>query len=114
MGADYSQVYRLAADFTAAGARMTVMAPAVVAKTCAHIEAGAKSRAAVDTGAMRASVSTTLRGLTGEVGPTVPEYPVYVELGTSRMAAQPFMGPATVAAEETLPDGIGKILDRGI
>lgn len=87
-----------------------------------EIEAGAKSRAAVDTGAMRASIYTVTKTSDGygsaqsaaksangkaalsphpkpsgnvvaAVGPSV-EYAGHVELGTSKMAAQPFLVPA--------------------
>ena len=47
----------------------------------------------IDTGALRASIRTTRDGLTGTVGSDL-DYASYVEEGTSRMAAQPFLSPA--------------------
>lgn len=49
----------------------------------------------VDTGRLRASItrSTENGGLTGKIGTNV-EYAPYIEFGTSRSAAQPFLRPA--------------------
>jgi len=94
----------------------------LVRKTAFKVEQNAKMRAAVDTGAMRNSIyvvtpdsdsytqaagaakaanpnaeTSPLPQPTGEftahVGPAV-EYAVYVELGSHKMAAQPFLVPA--------------------
>lgn len=75
-----------------------------VRKSTFEIERGAKTRAAVDTGFMRNSISTAFTGdvysdgYTGEVGPGA-YYAPYVEFGTDRMAPQPFLGPAYDAVE---------------
>jgi HK97 gp10 family phage protein len=61
-----------------------------------QVEGEAKQLSPVDTGAMRASIFTEVfsRGENvARIGPTV-EYAPYVELGTSKMAAQPFLFPA--------------------
>ena len=91
---------RLAADLAAAGPRVGVRAGQAMSKALNDIQAGAKNRAPVDTGALMGSISheysrsgSTLRG---EVGPTV-NYGGFVELGTSRMSAQPYLRPATDA-----------------
>lgn len=75
-------------------------ASAAVRKTVFDIEAGAKSRARVDTGAMRAGIGVEMSGpLSGEVIGHA-DYTIYNELGTSKMAAQPMLTPA---AEEARP-----------
>ena len=65
-----------------------------------RIERTAKRLAPVDTGRLRASVTHALeedvRGLVGVIGTDV-EYAPYVELGTSRAGAQPFLRPALAA-----------------
>lgn len=71
---------------------------AAVSKTLVDMEADGKALAPVDTGNLRNSITNTGPlntggAIEGQVGPTA-EYGVYVELGTSRMRAQPFMGPA--------------------
>lgn len=62
---------------------------------------GAKRGCPVDTGRLRASITEELRhdgeGLVEVVGTDV-EYAAYVELGTSRARAQPFLRPAAEAA----------------
>lgn len=69
-----------------------------------RIEADAKRRTPVDTGRLRASITRAIehdaQGLVGIVGTNV-EYAPYVELGTRRMRARPFLRPALGAASET-------------
>lgn len=68
---------------------------------CIKVERTAKRLCPVDTGRLRASITHSLesdsRGLVGVVGTDV-HYAPYVEFGTSRMAAQPFLRPALAAA----------------
>lgn len=75
-----------------------------VRKSTFAVEREAKTRAAVDTGFMRNSISSAFEGdlyssgFTGEVGPGA-HYAPYVEFGTHKMAPQPFLGPAFDAVE---------------
>lgn len=57
----------------------------------------AQANAPVDTGELRASIHTekTDNGLAVVVGAA---YGAFVELGTSKMAAQPYLGPAAAKA----------------
>lgn len=67
-----------------------------------QVERAAKQLCPVDTGRLRSSITnqvgTDAEGLLAAVGTDV-EYAPYVELGTSRMAAQPFLLPALAAAQ---------------
>lgn len=89
----------LSADLTSAGRQIGQRARAVVRKTAYDIEASAKAIAPVDTGNLKNSISHsdlrigTSGQLVAEIGPTA-NYGIFLELGTSRMPAQPFMGPA--------------------
>jgi HK97 gp10 family phage protein len=66
----------------------------VVKATAFKVEAAAKVLAPVDTGALRNSLgSEAVDDLTWQVG-TGQDYAKFVEFGTSRMAAQPFLVPA--------------------
>lgn len=77
----------------------TKVAAAVVAATAA-IEARAKARAPWRTGYLRGSIQGRSTGMfSGEVG-VGAEYGVYVEFGTSKMGAQPYLTPAV---EEVAP-----------
>ena len=91
---------RLAADLSTAGVRASVRAGRAMGKALNDISAGAKNRAPVDTGALKNSISTEIQNrgdtIRGEVGPTV-HYGGFVENGTSRMRAQPYLRPATDA-----------------
>lgn len=90
---DVSELAALGVRLTAAGPAAQAQAQAALGRTAYAIEGDAKVNAPVDTGNLVNSISTDLSGMTAEIGPTA-EYGVYVELGTSRMAGQPFMAPA--------------------
>lgn len=64
-------------------------------KTADSIAAAARDLCPVDTGALRASIqsSSVERGKEAEVSVSA-EYAAYVEFGTYKMAAQPFLVPA--------------------
>ena len=71
-------------------------ASAVVRKVAFDTQADAQRLAPVDTGNLRNSITTTVQGdgLRAAVVATA-SYAGFLEHGTSRMAPQPFMGPAT-------------------
>lgn len=100
MSSDASELRRLASSLGAAGSRTGKLAQIVIRKSAKDVESIAKSIAPVDTGNLKSSIGTSdLRtvgqsgSLSAEIGPTA-SYGVFLELGTSRMAPQPFMGPA--------------------
>ena len=94
---DFSELRDLAADLSKAGPEAAERAKVVVRKTALDVEASAKVYAPVDTGFLRTSIGNTVTiggdVIEAEVGPTA-EYGLYVELGTSRMAPQPYLAPA--------------------
>lgn len=65
------------------------------------VESAAKRNAPVDTGRLRSSITREMGSdggdLVGRVGTNV-HYARHVELGTSRMVAQPYLRPALDAA----------------
>ena len=73
-------------------------ARAAVKRSADAIVADAKRRAPVDTGALRDSIEADSieTGKEAEVTVNVP-YAAYVEYGTYKMAAQPFLSPAVAA-----------------
>ena len=100
MGADASDFRKLSADLSRAQTKTGPRAQVVVRKSLVDGVAAAKNKVPVDTGNLKGSIShSDLRtvgstgSIGGEFGPTA-EYGPYVELGTSRMAPQPYMGPA--------------------
>lgn len=107
-----------------------------VAKTALSVEARAKVKAPVDTGALRSSIYTSLKGggrynaaraealarrpgvIVGElprpqddhtayVGPSV-EYGAAVELGSTRRAGTPYLLPAVRETEREFRENLGK------
>jgi HK97 gp10 family phage protein len=106
VGFETSGIRQLQADLGKLAARAVPTASRAVAKTAHDIEATAKRLAPVDTGNLRNSISSDIGVLSAEIGPTA-EYGGYVEEGTSRMAPQPYMGPA---ADQHFPE-LDKALD---
>lgn len=87
-----------------AAARAAVSAE--VKKAALEIQAGAQAKAPVKTGTLRRSIHTTFPSETSAViGPSV-EYGGYVEFGTRRMGARPFLRPA---ADAVLPGFAARI-----
>jgi len=65
-----------------------------------RIQASAKRRCPVRTGALRNSITVDLYGeMSAEIAPHMP-YAIFVEFGTRKMRARPYMTPA---AEEERP-----------
>lgn len=67
----------------------------------AQIEATARNLVPVETGRLRNSLMHEVKGLTLRVGSRDVEYSMYVEYGTSRMRAQPYLRPAIESAGRT-------------
>jgi HK97 gp10 family phage protein len=78
-------------------ARVTPAVRASVEAACALIQETAKNYCPVDTGALQASITTEIddsgKTIVGTVGPH-RTYADYVEFGTYKMAAQPYMRPS--------------------
>jgi HK97 gp10 family phage protein len=66
----------------------------IVAKTALDIEAGAKLRAPVDTGTLRASIQARKVSATHWIVTVGVDYGIYLEYGTRHMAARPYFAPA--------------------
>jgi HK97 gp10 family phage protein len=110
---DLSEVHALADDLRKAGDTMPAKAERVVAVGGHQVLARMRANTPVRTGRLKSSESDSesvdIVGLEFEAGPTA-EYAAYVELGTSRMAAEPYAGPAF---DQELPGIIDSLLDAG-
>jgi HK97 gp10 family phage protein len=94
-GFDTSQLGDFAADLGNLSIRAQPKVARAVAKAATDMQVSAMTYAPVDTGNLRASITTEISdsGLAAEIGPTA-EYAEFVEYGTSDQAPDPFMGPA--------------------
>lgn len=101
---DASDYDKLSSDLGTVSKKAGTMAALAVKKTAKDIEFMAKTIAPVDTGNLRNSIKTSDLRHTSTNNPEAAvtvsaEYGVFLELGTSRMAPQPFMKPAADLAE---------------
>lgn len=85
------------------------LAEVVVAKAALDIEAQAKARAPVRTGFLRSSIAASGAGLEWQVS-VGAAYAVFVEFGTSRMAARPYLVPAVEAVAPGFIDALAKVV----
>ncbi|MEU4410762.1 HK97-gp10 family putative phage morphogenesis protein [Streptosporangium sp. NPDC023963] len=110
---DFSEIARLEVVFDTASAKAEQMTKAAVQKTGLDVVAGAQALVPVDTGNLKNSIGVDFD--LDEFGFTVvatANYAAFVELGTSRMAPQPYMGPAFEAAVEPFVKAIESIGGR--
>ena len=84
-----------------------------VSTTAYKVEADAKRLAPVDTGNLRRKIKTKISdgGFVATVGTNV-EYATYVEFGTSKMEAQPFLIPAYVKHKDDFENKLRDIANR--
>lgn len=103
-GVDSSAVRELASDLRASGEETARRMRLVVQKVAADVKRDAQIGAPVDTGFLRSSISYETRAgkfsARAEIGPTA-NYGAFVELGTSRMGARPYLFPAMDRHEAT-------------
>lgn len=108
---DVAPLRDLARQLEQAGPRVGRHASQALRRSTRAIEKDSASRAPVETGALRDSITSTVYGtgnsgrMTGVVGPT-DEAGRFVENGTAFMAPQPFMRPALEAAVPGFVDAL--------
>ena len=98
----------LAAELSREAAQMQQKASQAVAKAAFDTQARARASAPVDTGNLRNSITVDAQGTRARVGAEA-DYAIYVEMGTSRMAAQPFMNPAADAVEPSFLEAMSQL-----
>lgn len=80
-----------------------------IKKTALSIERNAKQRTPVDTGRLRGSITTKINesvgGVEAEIGTNV-EYANFIEYGTRKKAARPFLNPAFNEETQGMEDRI--------
>jgi HK97 gp10 family phage protein len=84
----------------------------VVRKTAKDVEARAKVRAPVDTGALKGSIQARpVDELTSEVV-VGQEYGIYQEFGTVRMPARPYLRPAVEEVAPAFEQAIAQAIEE--
>ncbi|QAY69990.1 HK97-gp10 family putative phage morphogenesis protein [Xylanimonas protaetiae] len=115
MGFDVRGIRRMAADLRDVAEQAGPVVELVVRKTALDVERDAKTLAPVDTGNLRASISMDVEAtdstVSAEIGPTA-SYGLFLEVGTSRMAPRPFMGPALDRNAPAFDAAMAQIVDR--
>lgn len=78
-----------------------------VEESGAAMERGMKNLAPVDTGTLRDSIRHEVEDLTATAGPgDEVDYAIFVEFGTSRMPAQPYVRPVAEAERHLFPERV--------
>ena len=81
-------------------------------KSALNIQLGAKQRCPVRTGALRNSITVDFYGeMSAQIGPHMP-YAPYVEFGTRKMAAQPYLFPAFEEERPKFEEGLKKAIEE--
>jgi HK97 gp10 family phage protein len=84
----------------------------LVFKTAAAIEGQAKIICPHDTGYLRDSIIVTEKGeMSAVVGPHT-DYEIYVEFGTYKMAARPYLTPAAEGARPAWEAGLRELFNE--
>lgn len=110
------EIRKLSREFGLVPVRLRPLVKKAVQKTALDIERDAKLKVAVDTGNLKNSIGHSDLRLGGtdysvEIGPTA-NYGVFVEQGTTRMAPQPFMGPAADRHEPLFQQAMAQIAEE--
>ena len=84
----------------------------IVRKAAFDVEGQAKTFVPIDTGALHNSIDVQMEGdLTAIIAPHT-EYAAFVEFGTSKMSAQPYMTPAAEAVRPAYVQALTQLESR--
>ena len=98
--------------FSQIGDKLAQELSRLVLKTAFDLEARAKTKAPVDTGALKNSIGVVeVSGYEADVVVTV-DYAAYVEYGTYKMAAQPYLTPAIEEVRPAFNAALAKLGDN--
>lgn len=100
---------RMEKNLAEAGTKTREAAEQAVAEEVEEIRDDARRLAPHKTGALRAGIRADADGLDGDVKSTV-RYATFVEHGTYRDRAQPYMAPAAARARRRLPKRAADII----
>lgn len=110
---DAHEVHALANDLSSAGRYVEERAPIVVSKVGHDMKATSQDIVPVRTGFLKSSIFLDVVGMGFDLGPTA-EYGGYVEQGTSRMSAEPYLGPAFDRHLPNLEQALGQLGENAV
>ena len=111
---DFRKIERLQKALRRAPAIITEELGTAVRDLVLLVEAKAKKLCPVDTGKLRASITPVIESwAAGYVG-TNTHYAPYVEYGTEKMPAQPFLEPAFLEGKRQASKIFGEAISRAI
>ena len=89
--------------------------PIAIKKACVIVQGSAKGYSPVDTGALKGSITIEpINEYSAKVGPAMDPYDIFVEMGTRKMAAQPYMRPAADKNRERVARQLGVVIGQAI
>lgn len=94
--------------------RLAGVTEEAVAEFAADVETHMKGVVPVDTGKLRDSIEAKKEGTGYTVGPRGVEYAEFVENGTSRSPAQPYVAPTIQWARQNGPKRIARRIEGAI
>lgn len=86
---------RVSTEVTSRGFGISLDTEAALKKAAEAVAAQAREQCPIDTGALKNSISVSADGNSAVISANT-DYAGYVEFGTSKMAAQPFLVPALI------------------
>lgn len=96
------------ANINLANSRVRKAVQEQIGKSALNIQFGAKKRCPVRTGALRNSITVDFYGImSAQIGPHMP-YAPYVEYGTRKMRAQPYLFPAFEEERPKFEEGLAR------
>ena len=103
---------KISASVSGSGINLNIDMAAIMAAAGEAVAGDARSLCPVDTGRLRGSISVNADGSKAVVCANT-DYAAYVEFGTSKMAAQPFMVPAALNAADAIATAAAAALRTG-
>ena len=89
-------------------------ADAIVQNTALRVETRAKEAAPVDTGYLKQHIQAEKTGMLSAEVDSTANYSIYLEMGTRKMPAQPFMRPAMKQEEVFFFQKLQNLLKGGL
>ena len=106
----------LESDLNRAGGRVGARAAKAIRSGTSRVHRDARAAAPVDSGELRDSIDARIFGdgrrgsVTGVVG-AAARHSLFVEFGTSKMAPQPYLGPALAANADAFVAAVERIAE---